>query len=53
MNKKNGMNQLLYRENSMTDHICTVCGEHLGKLGYVYRGKSLCRECVEHIRSCY
>jgi len=46
-NEKNLSN---YREDAMTERACLICGEMLGKYGYVYRGKTVCRGCVEFIR---
>jgi len=42
---------LEYREDAMSEPRCLVCGEHLNKYGYLYRGKTVCRGCVEYIRS--
>jgi len=40
-----------YKEDAMTKADCLICGEHIGE--YVYRGKSICIECMKHIRSNY
>ena len=40
-----------YRENAMTEPKCVVCGEHLANNGYVYKGKVVCRGCVDFLRS--
>ena len=40
-----------YRDDAMTEPVCLVCGERLGKYGYMYRGKTVCRGCIEFIRS--
>jgi len=40
-----------YNENAMTETVCLVCGEHIaGKYGYIYRGKAICRGCLDYIR---
>jgi hypothetical protein len=40
-----------YKEDIMTKSVCLVCGEHIGE--YVYRGKTICTECMKFIRSNY
>jgi len=39
-----------YPVNAMADTVCLICGEYIGKYGYVYRGKTVCKECVDYIR---
>ena len=38
-----------YREDAMTKPVCLICGEHIGD--YVYRGKSVCSECLKYIKT--
>jgi hypothetical protein len=40
-----------YKEDAMTKSKCLICGEHVGE--YVYRGKTICTECMKFIRSNY
>ena len=40
-----------YKEDAMTKSVCLICGEQIGE--YVYRGKSICAECMAIIRSNY
>ena len=51
MKSINDKKKFEYRENAMTEPVCLVCGEHLEKHGYVYRGRPVCHRCVEYIRS--
>jgi len=51
MDKLKERKQSAYRENAMTEPVCLVCGEQLGKYGYFYRGKTVCRGCIELIRA--
>jgi len=39
-----------YHENAMMDAVCLVCGERMGKYGFVYHGKAVCSGCVDYIR---
>ena len=50
MNKITAKKPPAYPENAITDTICLVCGEQIGKYGYIYRGKTVCKECVDYIR---
>jgi len=47
----NDKNPSEYREDAMTGSVCLVCGELIGKHGYIYRGKTVCSNCIEFIRS--
>jgi len=40
-----------YSEDAMTGAVCLVCGEQLGTYGYIYMGKTICRGCMNYIRS--
>jgi len=51
MKKQNEKNASPYREDAMTGVVCLVCGEQLGKCGYIYMGKTVCRGCMNYIRS--
>ena len=51
MKKLNNRNPLAYREDAMTGPVCFVCGEQLCGEGYMYRGKAVCRACVDFIRT--
>ena len=40
-----------YRKDAMAKTICLICGDHLGD--YIYRGKSVCPECLKYIKKNY
>ena len=40
-----------YKEDVMQRSVCLICGEQIGE--YIYRGNSICTECVKFIRSNY
>jgi hypothetical protein len=40
-----------YKEDVMSKSVCLICGEQIGE--YVYRGNSICTECMKLIRSNY
>ena len=51
MNKLNKKTPSVYGADAMTGNNCLVCGEKLDRYSYIYLGKSVCRECVDYIRS--
>jgi len=53
MDKLNDKNPSQYREDAMTGYVCLVCGEYVGKCDFFFRGKPVCRGCIEYIRSNY
>jgi hypothetical protein len=38
-----------YKDDAMTKSVCLICGENVGE--YTYRGKAICTECLEFIRT--
>lgn len=38
-----------YRDGEMDMPVCLICGERIGE--HVYRGKSVCSECLKFIRA--
>jgi len=51
MRKQIEKNASPYSEDAMAGAVCLVCGELLGKYGYIYMGKTMCRGCMDYIRS--
>ena len=39
----------VYREDAMTQTVCLICGERVGRCEY--RGKPVCSECIRDIRT--
>ena len=42
-----------YSEDAMTRAVCLVCGERLGRYGYIYLGRPVCRGCLDYIRESF
>jgi len=40
-----------YSEDVMNGAVCLVCGEQIGRSGYIYMGKTMCRGCMDYIRT--
>ena len=47
--KKNGS----YQNEALKKSVCLICGETIGVGDYVYRGKTLCTQCLSNIKNNY